>query len=293
MTFNDDANLRGNRVRKRGRNAAIAGGGGGLLVVGLFIVSQLLGVDLTGLAPAIQGSAGGGGTQQEQSLEQCQTGEDANQYVECRVAGTQLSLDDFWAEQLGQDYVEPGIVIFEGAVATACGNATSAVGPFYCPGDQTVYIDTSFYDDLRTRFGASGGPLAQEYVIAHEWGHHISNLTGVFDRMNRQDTGPTSDAVRSELQADCFAGAWAQGASSTEDESGTPFLEPLTQQQIADALDAANVIGDDRIQESTQGQVNPETWTHGSSEQRQRWFETGYEGGQGACDTFAVDGSRL
>jgi predicted metalloprotease len=292
MTFNDDANLRGNRVKRRGRTAAVAGGGGGLLVVGLFIVSQLLGVDITGLAPAIQGGAGGG-TTQEQTLEQCQTGEDANQYVECRVAGAQLSLDDYWSGQMGGDYVEPGIVVFEQSVSTGCGNATSAVGPFYCPADQSVYLDTSFYDDLRGRFGASGGPLAEMYVVAHEWGHHISQLTGVFDRMNRQDTGPTSDAVRSELQADCFAGAWAKGAAETEDETGVPFLEPLTQQQIADALNAADAIGDDRIQEQTQGQVNPETWTHGSSDQRERWFTAGYKGGPGACDTFAVSGSQL
>jgi predicted metalloprotease len=173
-------------------------------------------------------------------------------------------------------------------VSTACGSATSAVGPFYCPGDQTVYLDTGFYDELRNRFDAEGGPLAQMYVVAHEFGHHIQNLQGTMDSIERGDTGPTSDAVRLELQADCFAGAWAGEASTVPDDSGTPFLKPITKAQVADALNAAASIGDDRIQESTQGQVNPEAWTHGSSEQRQQWFETGFEQGAAACDTFAA-----
>ena len=197
-------------------------------------------------------------------------------------------MDAYWERELGSAYTPPPLVLFEQSVGTGCGNATSAVGPFYCPADQTVYLDIGFYDELRTRFDTDAGPLAQMYVIAHEFGHHIQNLEGTMNSIQRGDTGPTSDAVRLELQADCYAGAWAGEASTVPDESGTPFLETITSSQVADALDAASAIGDDRIQESTQGQVNPEAWTHGSSEQRQQWFTTGFEQGAAGCDTFAA-----
>ena len=136
---------------------------------------------------------------------------------------------------------------------------------------------------------ADAGPLAQMYVVAHEFGHHIQNLEGAMDSVQRGDTGPNSDAVRLELQADCYAGAWTGSTPTVPDDTGTPFLKPITSAQVADALNAASVIGDDRIQEQTQGQVNPEAWTHGSSEQRQQWFETGFEQGSDGCDTFAAD----
>lgn len=286
MTFNDNARIDTSKVRRRGRTTGIAVGGGGLLVVGLFLLSQLLGVDLTGLA-------GGGGQQQgpDQSIGEC-TGLDANADLDCRIAGAADSLDTYWSEELptfGAEYRTTGIVLFEGSVDTACGGATSAVGPFYCPPDETIYIDTSFYDELQSRFGSSGGPLAQMYVVAHEWGHHIQNITGIMDGLNLQDTGPASDAVRLELQADCFAGAWVGAAPQLRDDQGVAFLEPVTQQQIADALSAASAVGDDRIQESTTGQVTPEAWTHGSSEQRQRWFVAGLEGGPNACSTFEAE----
>ena len=289
MTFNDDARSGGGRASRRGRNTGIAVGGGGIGLVALFLISQLFGVDLTGLAGGGQDTGTGGGT----PVADCETGADANENLDCRLDFTAQSLDDFWEGQLGAEYVLPEFVLFEQSVGTGCGNATSAVGPFYCPPDQTVYIDTSFYEELRSRFGAEGGPLAQEYVVAHEWGHHIQNITGIMGQAQRGDTGPASDAVRLELQADCFAGAWAGEASTTEDASGQPFLKPITQDQVAQALDAASVIGDDRIQEQTQGQVNPESWTHGSSESRQRWFKTGFENGTGACDTFAAPADQL
>ncbi|HEV7956368.1 MAG TPA: neutral zinc metallopeptidase, partial [Marisediminicola sp.] len=190
-------------------------------------------------------------------------------------------------------YSSPIIELFDNAVDTGCGSATSAVGPFYCPADQQIYLDTSFYNELRTQFGATGGPLAELYVVAHEWGHHVQNISGVFASADTTQTGPTSDAVRVEVQADCYAGAWVGSATQTVDDSGTTLLEPITEEQIADALNAASAIGDDRIQEQTQGQVNPETWTHGSSEQRQRWFTAGYSGGADACDTFAASDSEL
>jgi predicted metalloprotease len=287
MTFNDNANLGGNRVSHRGRNTALGVGGGGLGVVALLLLSQLFGVDLTGIL------GGAGGQPTETAIEGCDTGADANARTECRMEGAALSLDDFWAGQLGGQYTEPQFALFDAATSTGCGNATSAVGPFYCPTDQTVYVDLSFYNELQNRFGAEGGPLAEMYVVAHEWGHHIQNITGIMGQAQRGDTGPSSDAVRLELQADCFAGAWAGEASTTEDASGQPFLKPITQDQVAQALDAASVIGDDRIQEQTQGQVNPESWTHGSSASRQKWFKTGFENGAGACDTFAASADQL
>jgi predicted metalloprotease len=292
MTFNEGSDISGGRVSKRGRNAAIGAGGGGLLVIGLLIASQFLGVDLTGLAPIIQG--GTGGTVEETPLDQCQTGEDANENIDCRMKGTAAALETYWATQV-DGYTSPNdMIIFTDSVGTGCGSATSAVGPFYCPPDRTIYLDTAFYDDLRTQFGASGGNLAQIYVVAHEWGHHIQNITGRMNGLDLQDQGPTSDGVRLELQADCYAGSSIAALSTTEDENGVPFLKKPTDAEIADALNAAAAVGDDHIQETLGGgQVNPETWTHGSSESRQKWFMAGYQGGVGACDTFAVSGSQL
>jgi predicted metalloprotease len=285
MTFNPNSNIGGGKVSKRGRNTGIAVGGG-LGVIALFVLSQFLGVDLTGLV------GGGAAPETESSLEQCQTGADANANVECRMVGAAASLEAYWSQEapeLGLDYTGPqDFVLFDQATTTGCGSASSATGPFYCPPDQIIYIDVSFYDELRGRFGSSGGPLAEMYVVAHEWGHHIQNLAGILERSQDGQTGPTSNAVRTELQADCFAGAWAANASEVPDESGVPFLQPITDAQIADALSAASAVGDDRIQEATQGQVTPHSFTHGTSEQRQRWFLVGFKQGAGACDTFSV-----
>ncbi len=298
MTFNDGSDIRNSRVRRRGRTTGIAAGGGGLLVVGLIVISQLLGVDLTPLAGLAGGGSTSGGAASEPGtvLAECQTGADANNDVDCRVQGTVTSLDDYWAAQapaMGIEFRFPEAAIFDGATATGCGDATSATGPFYCPTDETIYLDTAFYDDLRSKYGANGGPLAELYVIAHEYGHHIQRISGIFDQADRSGTGPDSDSVRIEVQADCFAGAWVAAASTTDDASGTRFLEPVTRQQVADALSAASAVGDDRIQQAAGAGVNPETWTHGSSEMRQRWFTTGFDAGAAACDTFAVSGDQL
>ena len=289
MTFNPDAKIDPSKASRRGGRTGIAVGGGSVVVVlGLFLLSQLLGVDLTGLA------GGGGGAPQpgtDEPLSQCTTGEAANESIDCRMAAAANSLDVYWSTTLpqqGVQYTSSEVVLFTGQVSTGCGNASSAVGPFYCPSDQLIYLDTAFFDQLSSQFGSSGGPLAEMYVVAHEWGHHVQNISGIMNGLDMQDTGPSSDAVRLEVQADCFAGAWVGAAQNILDEDGQPFLQPVTDQQINDALSAAAAVGDDRIQEQTQGQVNPERWTHGSSEMRQRWFNAGLQGGPNACNTFEV-----
>jgi uncharacterized protein len=292
MTFNDDANIGSGKVSRRGRNTAIiGGGGGGLIVIALVIISAATGYDFTGILGGGTGSDPGNDEQLHCTVEQ------ANTDIDCRVQGAAASIDAYWtktAPSIGITYTSPHpVVIFEGQTDTGCGTATTAAGPFYCPPDQTIYLDTSFYQELQSEFGATGGPLAQMYVIAHEWGHHIQNISGIMDGLDLQDTGASSDSVRLELQADCFAGAWAGSASVTPDASGTPFLEPITNEQIADALNAAASVGDDNIQEATQGQVTPETWTHGSSAQRQAWFQKGYEQGPEGCDTFGASADQL
>ncbi|WP_043672875.1 neutral zinc metallopeptidase [Clavibacter michiganensis] len=302
MTFDDDARIDTSKVtrrRGRGRTTGIAAGGGGLLVVvAVILVQQFTGVDLSQLVGGQGGGAGGGsGQQQDEAIEGCRTGAEANASVECRMAGAADSLDTYWttaAPEAGvADYVSPGFSLFDAATSTGCGEASSATGPFYCPPDQRLFVDTTFFDELRTRFGASGGPLAQMYVVGHEWGHHIQQLSGAFDRADRTGTGPTSDSVRLEVQADCYAGAWVGAASGIRDDAGTAFLEPVSPAEVRDALDAAAAVGDDRIQAASGGEVDPHTWTHGSAEQRQRWFEAGRAGGPTACDTFAVPAAQL
>lgn len=295
MTFNEGMQIdtsttstSGGGGRGGGGRIAIGGGIGGLLIV---VIALFLGVDPGSVLP--QGGVSQYDTQGMDApgfdTSQCKTGKDANEIVQCRVIATGNSVDAVWA-QLLQGYKRPNVRIFTESVDTACGQASSDMGPFYCPGDQTAYFDTSFFDVLKNEFGSSGGPLAQEYVVAHEFGHHVQNLLGVLGRSQQGATGATGNGVRTELQADCYAGVWANYAAVTRQEStGEPFLQPLSDKDIADALSAASSVGDDRIQQSSTGRVNPESWTHGSSAQRQKWFTVGYQTGDpNKCDTFAA-----
>lgn len=289
MTFNDNARSKGTKARRRGAGAAIAGGG----VVGLGAIVVLLfqlftGTDLSGVVPAPES----GGGAQESEIENCDTGADANANDECRIALGGEVLDAYWSEQV-QGYRAPGLIVVDGQTPTQCGTASNQTGPFYCPSEETVYIDPTFFALMRERFDATAGPLAQLYVLAHEYGHHVQHLTGIMEDHPNNGTGPDSNGVRTELQADCFAGAWVGSMTEQRDDNGVPYLEPPTQQQIADAVNAAQTVGDDHIQQESGGFVNPETWTHGSSEQRERWFETGYQDGLEACDTFGVPGGSL
>ena len=269
-----------------GRGGMALGGGGlgiGALVIYLLFTLLSGGGGLGQLAPLQDQRVGRGDSPGEVSAE-CRTGADANEREDCRIVGVVNSVQAFWNETFQRSdrrYPYADTVFFTDQVQTECGFASSQVGPFYCPRDEQIYIDLGFFDELQSRFGAGGAPFAQAYVIAHEYGHHVQNQLGVLERIGSDRQGPESRAVRSELQADCFAGVWAANAV----EQG--LIERLTQADINDGLDAASAIGDDRIQERTQGQVNRESWTHGSSEQRRRWFSRGYETGRpAACDTF-------
>lgn len=288
MSFNPNARLDPGQVSDRrgmpgGRGGLALGGGG--LGIALLLIYTLLGGNPGDLGNVLQPGAVVGPESSAMATD-CQTGQDANERDDCRILGYVNSIQAYWTDAFaasGETYQPSDTVLFSGVTSSGCGTASAATGPFYCPPDALIYIDLDFFAELRSRFGAQGGSLAQGYVVAHEYGHHVQDLLGVLETRGG-DTGEESMAVRIELQADCFAGVWANHAA------GTGFLEPLTEAQIADALDAAAAVGDDRIQEATQGQVNPDSWTHGSSAQRQEWFRTGYETGDpAACDTLEGD----
>ncbi len=284
MTFNSNADVSGSGAKRRGPGGGvIAGGVGGLGAIAVILLQIFTGADFSSL---LGGMGGGTEAGPETDIANCETGADANASIDCRLAGGSKSINTYWASQV-QGYRAPQLIIVDGSTPTACGTASNATGPFYCPPEETVYIDPTFFQVLEQQFGDEAGPLAQLYVLAHEYGHHIQQITGIFDQYPSNGTGPYSNGVRSELQADCFAGAWVQGAADQKDDKGVAYLQRPSDDQIRDALDAAAAVGDDHIQAKS-GQVNPESWTHGSSEQRKRWFTQGLNGGPGACDTFSV-----
>ncbi|MER0426531.1 MULTISPECIES: KPN_02809 family neutral zinc metallopeptidase [Streptomyces] len=296
MQFDDDADLDTSEVQDV-RGSRIPGGratvGGGIVGVIALILGLLFGVgpDQLGLSSG-DTETGATSSSAARVQESCLKGQDANSRDDCRTVAVVNSVQDFWRQEFQRrrgEYAAAPTVLFSERVGTACGAATSAVGPFYCPGDRKVYLDLGFFDELRTKFGSSGGPFAQAYVVAHEYGHHVQNQMGTLGRSQDGRQGADSNAVKVELQADCYAGVWAHHATTTPDEStGRPLITELTRADVRDGLDAAAAVGDDRIQERFQGRVTPESWTHGSSAQRQQWFSTGFRSGDmGQCDTFA------
>jgi predicted metalloprotease len=289
VRFRKDAKLDPSQVEDyRGRGGGglpggipvTLGGGSGLIVLLVVLAFVFLGGG-GGLGDlgSLTGQTVGPNTAPGDLSGECQTGADANEREDCRILAVVNSVQTYWNRTL-RGYEPAKTRFFDAPMQTGCGVGSPATGPFYCPNDRYIYIDLGFFDQLQSQLGARGGPLAEAYILAHEYGHHVQNLTGVLRNADR-DTGTQGGQVRVELQADCYAGLWVGNALDTG------FIEDLTRQDVADALDAAAAVGDDRIQERTQGRVIPESWTHGSSEQRQSWFVRGIEGaGPQSCDTF-------
>ncbi len=257
----------------RGSGVAIGGGGVGLLAI--VVIGYFLGVDLT----PILGGTGGAGGFQSGSGEVTAADEEAAQFVSQVLASTEDVWSRVYQDQLGQTYTPPALVLFSGATQSGCGGASAATGPFYCPADKSVYLDTDFFAVMEQQLGA-GGDFAQAYVVAHEVGHYVQDDLGILAEAQRgSQQGAESDAVRVELQADCLSGVWA---FHEQEQFGS-----LDQGDIAEAMNAAEQIGDDTLQREQTGTVRPDSFTHGTSEQRQRWFEVGYRTGDvGNCNTF-------
>jgi predicted metalloprotease len=262
----------------------MGGGIGGVGILIVIVIGLFLGVDPSQLLQQIETGSPDTGYQQDQqsaSIDNSGTDEEKD-FVSVVLADT----EDTWTalfQNMGRRYVDPHLVLFTGQVQSACGFAETAMGPFYCPGDSKVYIDLGFYDELKQRLGAPGD-FAQAYVIAHEVGHHVQHLLGITDKVDSlqglSDSQANAVSVRVELQADCFAGVWAYHAKERNIvEAG----------DIEEALNAAAAVGDDRLQRQSQGYIVPDSFTHGSSAQRVRWFKAGFARGEiGDCDTFSA-----
>jgi len=305
MRYNPRARLDTSQVENR-RGRGGGGGGGGFPIggggPGLKVGGGLGGLVILIIVLVLQSQLGGGsgggtsdGSQSpgSSSLDQCKNGSNANQDSDCALVADVNSIQSFWSRELpkqaGVDYTDVRTTIFSGQTSTGCGTASAQVGPFYCPTDKHVYLDTSFFKDmLQGQLGAKGGPFSQAYVLAHEYGHHVQDLLGTMSKVRTQQ-GASSDSVRLELQADCYAGIWTKFATTADDGNGQPYIIDLTQDDISRALDAAAAVGDDRIQKQTSGRVDPDQWTHGSASERMRWFGTGmHKGTLKACDTFSA-----
>lgn len=298
MAFKENSQLNTDRVRRSGGGGRggtgmkVGGGLGGMLLVlavgvffgqdGLNMLNQVTGgtsFDYSNVSPESE----------DQLQNECKTGEDANNITDCNMVGTANSLDYFWEDALpaatGTAYAPPVLHLFSGGVSTGCGRASSAVGPFYCPADQTAYVDTSFFDTMKTQLGATGGQAAEQYVLAHEFGHHIQNQLGDLKYSQYDPKGADSGAVRVELQADCYAGLWAREAQN--DTESPVQLKPISESELESIINATEVIGDDHIQMTSQGHTDSSTYTHGTSAQRTAWYMAGYNSGDMAqCNTF-------
>ncbi|WP_066565540.1 neutral zinc metallopeptidase [Snodgrassella sp. CFCC 13594] len=253
--------------------------GTGIIGIIVLLVGMYYGVDLSGVVGTPQ--LGGTQASQQSSLDQQE-----EQHLNTLSRKVLASTEDSWSayfQKVGKQYTDPTLVLYNGATQTSCGTGQSAMGPFYCPGDQKVYLDLSFYEDLKTKLGAEGGDSAFAYVIAHEIGHHVQNLLGILPKVHQAQAKMTEAqgnqlSVKTELQADCFAGVWAHNAAQQGIWEGN---------DSAQAIDAAEAVGDDRIQKRSQGYVVPDSFTHGSAEQRKMWFQRGFESGDpNQCNTF-------
>jgi predicted metalloprotease len=275
-----------------------AGGGVGflLIVVVILLLKACGGIDLTGAVTGggTSGYSSSRFTGDNAAYQSCTTGQDANDHPDtCGLVAVENSLNDYWKQALAQQapkaqwQPEAAIDTFSGQVGTGCGQASSQMGPFYCPNDGVIYFDPTFFQQiLQQQLNGPSGAFVEPYVVAHEYGHHVQNLLGTMSKVKTQQ-GPNSDSVRLELQADCYAGMWTRSATSTQDAQGNVLIQDLTQQDVQEAVDAAKAVGDDTIQQTVNGKVNPEQWTHGSSAARVHWFTVGYQQGTlAACNTF-------
>jgi uncharacterized protein len=306
MDLNENASIDTDQVRDVGRGGGggglgglgglpIPGGGGG--IVGFIVLALLVVGGLVGGNTLLDDS--GPGEDSGQVAQECsKDNPDRLNNVKCRNTLFVNSIQDYWQDALPATFNRPyemaDTVFFEQAVSTACGEADSGVGPFYCPADDLIYIDLSFWNLLAERFGARG-EFAQPYVLAHEYGHHVQDLLGIEADVRRameRDPGRANQlSVQLELQADCFAGAWTAHAAGTTDAGGEKIFNSLSREDVAQALEAAAAVGDDAIQRKSGGGIDESQFTHGSSAQRQEWFNRGYSGGDPRqCDTFASGG---
>ncbi|KLK91245.1 membrane protein [Microvirga vignae] len=279
----EDFRTSSNVEDRRGMGIGGAGGLGIGTIVVLGLISWALGIDPRILIGGAEMIAGGGSGYQQQQGRQGAPQDEAGRFAAAILGNTEDVWKTVLPQQVNRQYREPKLVLFSGATRSGCGGAQSAMGPFYCPLDQTVYIDLSFFEEMQRRFRA-GGDFAYAYVLAHEVGHHVENLLGILPRVQerQQEVGATERnqlSVRVELMADCLAGVWAHHSNQR--------WQSLEQGDIEEAIRAAEAIGDDRLQKQGQGRVVPDSFTHGSSEQRMRWLTTGLKSGQvQSCDTF-------